>query len=202
MSAVAVIVALLLAAASVLAADRPARVVTPSGSPIELDPFRSVLFDSPLLSVGVRNLHSGNVSYALRVWIFQADGTLRGTLDYCAGDQLDRAMRGRVNIPLEIRGVTMRDRPVVTVLRAGSGRATWTLSESPADQLEAARRAAGGSSVTLTLRREDSRDAQLWSCPCDCETARSSCDQACAQGVAAFTCAPFGGTCSASCTCK
>jgi hypothetical protein len=195
-------VALLLTAASIVAADRPARVVTPPRSPIELDPFRSVLFDSPLLSVGVRNVHSGDVSYALRVWIFQADGTLRGTLDYCAGDQLGRAMRGRVNIPLEIRGVTMRDRAVVTVLRAGSGTATWTLDESDADQLAAARRAAGGASVTLSLHREDSRDAQPWSCPCDCETARSSCDQACRDGAAAFTCAPFAGTCSASCTCK
>ena len=118
------------------AADRDAKVITPSNSPVELDPFKAFLFDTPLLTVSVRNKGNSPVAYALRVWIFEADGDLKGTLDYCVGDELGGGMRWRVNIPIDIKGVTLRDRAVVTVLRAGSGRATWTLSYSDADQID------------------------------------------------------------------
>ena len=163
-----------------------------------------MLFDTPLVWVGIRNEHTAWVSYQLRLWIFRSDGSLRGTLDYCTGDVLDRATRSRVNMPVEIRGVTMRDRAVVTVLRAASGRTTWTLRESDADQLDTARRAADGSGGRLTLDRRDSRDVQPWTCPCDCPAVQAACDRTCTdRGAAAFTCAPvFVAACSASCTCK
>ncbi len=184
------------------AADRDAKVITPSNSPVELDPFKAFLFDTPLLTVSVRNKGSGPVSYALRVWIFEADGDLKGTLDYCTGDELGGGTRWRVNIPIDIKGVTLRDRAVVTVLRAGSGRATWTLSDSDADQIDIARRAANGSGGGLTFTKGDNREATPWTCPCDCPAVQSACGQVCPHGAAAFTCAPFGGTCTASCSCK
>jgi len=184
------------------AADRDAKVITPANSPVELDPFKAFLFDTPLLTVSVRNKGTSPVSYALRVWIFEADGDLKGTLDYCVGDELGGGMRWRVNIPIDIKGVTLRDRAVVTVLRAGSGRATWTLSYTDDDQMEVARRAANGSGGGLAFDRHDNREAVPWTCPCDCPAVQSACGQICPHGAAAFTCAPFGGTCTASCSCK
>lgn len=184
------------------AADRDAKVITPANSPVELDPFRAFLFDTPLLTVTVRNRTSKSVLYSLRVWIFDSDGDLKGTLDYCAGDELGGSMRGRVNVPIDIKGVTLRDRAVVTVMRAGSDRSTWTLSDSDADQLDAARRAANGSAGGLTFEKRDSREPEPWSCPCDCPAVQAGCDRTCPHGAAAFTCAPFGGTCTASCSCK
>jgi len=44
-----------LAGATTSAADRDARVITPANSPVELDPFKAFLFDTPLLTVSVRN---------------------------------------------------------------------------------------------------------------------------------------------------
>ena len=184
------------------AADRDAKVITPANSPVELDPLRAFLFDTPLITVSVRNRGSSPVSYALRVWVFQANGDLKGMLDYCAGDELGGSMRGRINIPVDIRGVTLRDRAVVAVVRAGSGKSTWTLSESDADQLESARRAANGSGSGLRFERQERRDVAPWTCPCDCPAVQASCGQICPYGAAAFTCAPFGGTCTASCSCK
>ena len=116
------------------AADRDAKVITPSNSPVELDPFKAFLFDTPLLTVSVRNKGNSPVSYALRVWIFEADGDLKGTLDYCTGDELGGGMRWRVNIPIDIKAVTLRDRAVVAVLRAGSG-VHLDAEQSDADQL-------------------------------------------------------------------
>jgi hypothetical protein len=184
------------------AADRDAKVITPANSPVELDPLRAFLFDTPLITVSVRNRGSSPVSYALRVWVFQANGDLKGMLDYCAGDELGGSMRGRINIPVDIRGVTLRDRAVVAVVRAGSGKSTWTLSDSDADQLESARRAANGSGSGLRFDKQDARAAVAWTCPCDCPSVQASCGQICPSGAAAFTCAPFGGTCTASCSCK
>src|SRR5262252_7499064 len=117
---VLVVMMMALSGAVLPAADRDAKVITPSNSPVELDPFRAFLFDTPLLTVTVRNRGSRPVLYALRVWIFEANGDLKGTLDYCAGDELGGSMRGRVNVPIDIKGVTLRDRAVVTVMRAGS----------------------------------------------------------------------------------
>ena len=177
------------------AADRDAKVITPENSPVELDPFNAFLFDTPLLTVSVRNKGNSPVTYALRVWIFEADGDLKGTLGYCVSDELGGGMRWRVNIPIDIKGVTLRDRAVVAVVRAGSGKSTWTLSESDADQLE---RSGSG----LRFDKQESRDAVPWTCPCDCPAVQASCAQICPNGAAAFTCAPFGGTCTASCSCK
>lgn len=197
----AVLVLLAIGAASD-AADRDAKVITPANSPVELDPFKAYLFDTPLLTVMVRNRTSTPVRYALRIWIFKADGDLKGTLDYCAGDELGGSTRGRVHVPIDIKGVTLRDRAVVAVVRAGSDRAAWTLSESDADQLDAARRAANGSAGGLTFEKRDSREPEPWSCPCDCPAVQAACGQTCPNGAAAFTCAPFNGTCTASCSCK
>jgi hypothetical protein len=197
---VALLVAL--AGAGVSGADRDAKVITPANSPVELDPLRAFLFDTPLLAVGVRNRGSSPVSYALRIWIFQANGDLKGMLDYCAGDELGGSMRGRVNIPIDIKGVTLRDRAVVAVVRAGSAKSTWTLSESDAEQVESARRASNGSGSGLSFDKLNTRDAVPWTCPCDCPAVQAACGQICPHGAAAFTCAPFGGTCTASCSCK
>ena len=41
---------------TVFAADRPARVITPQGSPIWLDPLETLVFDTPLLA-GARVEH-------------------------------------------------------------------------------------------------------------------------------------------------
>jgi hypothetical protein len=110
-------------------------------------------------------------------------------------------MRTRVNFPLEIRGVTARDRAVVTVIRARSGSMAWIVRESEADQVAAARSAANGSSVRLTLDRESSPGQ--WSCPCDCQEIEGTCGRLCDRQLSAFTCAPvFNGVCSAACTCK
>ena len=199
---VALVALLAVSGTTLPAADRDAKVITPENSPVELDPFKAFLFDTPLLTVSVRNKGNSPVMYALRVWIFEADGDLKGTLDYCVGDELGGGMRWRVNIPIDIKGVTLRDRAVVAVIRAGSGKSTWTLSESDADQLESARRAANGSGSGLRFDRQESRDAVPWTCPCDCPAVQASCGQICPNGAAAFTCAPFGGTCTASWSCK
>src|SRR6476469_8524483 len=121
---VALVMMLGLSGTALPAADRDAKVITPANSPVELDPLRAFLFDTPLITVSVRNRGSSPVSYALRVWVFQANGDLKGMLDYCAGDELGGSMRGRINIPVDIRGVTLRDRAVVAVVRAGSGKST------------------------------------------------------------------------------
>lgn len=168
-----------------------------------LDPFRAVFFDTPTIWASVENHHSAPVSYALRIWIFDASSRLKGTADFCSGDTLDRSMRTRVIIPLDVRGVTMRDRAVVTVVAAGSQRAVWTLRESDADQLAAARSASQGSSGRLSLDRRDP-GAVAWSCPWECQAIEATCHRRCDdRGLSAFTCAPtLGMGCSASCTCK
>src|SRR4029450_11482883 len=60
---------LLACGAALLAADRPARVITPQGSPVWLDPQRTLLFDSPAVSVMRRNEFTAPVNYALRIWV-------------------------------------------------------------------------------------------------------------------------------------
>jgi hypothetical protein len=186
------------------ASDRDARVITPDGSPVWLDPTRAILFDTPTLAIGARNRHSALVTFALRVWVFDSSSKLVGMLDYCAGDALDRDMRGRVLIPVDIRGVTLRDHAVVTVAAASAEGVSWTLHQTAADQLEAARAAARGASGRLTFDRRDRDRAGAWTCPCECPRIQATCAERCADtGLAAFTCAPIGGAgCSASCSCK
>jgi hypothetical protein len=184
------------------AADRDAKVITPTNSPVELDPFRAYLFDTPLVTVWARNKLSSSVAYGLRIWIFTSSGDLKGTLDYCAGDELGGSMRSRLNIPIDIKGVTLRDRAVVAVVRAGSSRSRWTLNESEADQLEIARQAATGSGGGMSFDKQESGETVPWTCPCECQAVQAACGQICPHGAAAFTCSPFGGTCTASCSCK
>jgi hypothetical protein len=121
-------------------------------------------------------------------------------VDYCTADLLDRATRGRINFPLDLRGVTVRDRVVVTVIRARSGSMAWIVRESEADQASAARAAANGASGRLTLDRASTPGE--WDCPCDCHEIESTCGRLCDRQLSAFTCAPVLGVCSAACTCK
>ena len=193
-------------AGGLIAGDRDARVITPRGSPVWLDPLRALLFDSPGVLVILENQHSQPVSSALRVWIFDPDLRLKASIDYCAIDQLDRRTRGSVFVPLEVSGIALRDRAVVTIAGAGTAGAantTWRLRESDAEQLAAARDAAQGSGGQLTLDREDGRDA-AWECPCEQATIEASCAERCAySGPAAhWATRMLNAGCSASCTCR
>ena len=120
------------------AADRTAGVITPEGSPVWIDPWRATLFDTPALWVSITNRHSAPVAFTLRVWVFDQSNQLRGTTSWCVSTPVDRSMRGVFHIPLEIRGVTARDRGVVTVESAVGGRVRWALRETPEEQLAAA----------------------------------------------------------------
>ena len=190
-------------AAGLVAADRDARVITPRGSPVWLDPLRALLFDSPGVLVILENQHSQPVASALRVWIFDPDLRLKASIDYCAIEQLDRRTRGSVFVPLEVSGITLRDRAVMTITGAGAEGTTWTIRESDAEQLAAARDAAQGSGGRLTLDREDGRDV-AWACPCDPATIEASCAERCAErGPAAHWASQMlNAGCSASCTCR
>jgi hypothetical protein len=193
---------LLVCAAALRAADRPARVITPSGSPVWLDPQRTLLFDSPSLSVMRRNENSAPVHYALRIWVFGERSDVKGTQDYCTYDTIGGNSRGRIVVPLEIPGVTLRDRAVVTVSAAASDRAAWKLRESDRDQLDAALAAAQGSTGRLTLDRQDAVPG-AWSCGCDCAALQTACEQRCGAGRAAAACTrTFDGGCSSTCSCR
>jgi hypothetical protein len=199
----AVLLALLFAGGvGVSPADRPARVITPDGSPIWIDPQFSFFFDSPSLSLMLRNEHSGSINYALRIWIFDDHSRLKGTLDYCTFDALGRDTRGRVFVPLA-PGVIIRDRVVVTISAAASGRVRWSLRQNEADQLEAARTAAKDSPGRLSMDRAES-GSDAWSCPCECPVVETLCNGRCAAtGGATSVCTrTFDGGCAASCTCK
>jgi hypothetical protein len=186
-----------------MAADRDARVITPRGSPVWLDPLRALLFDSPGVLVILENQHSQPVSTALRVWIFDPDLRLKASIDYCAIEQLDRRTRGSVLVPLEVSGITLRDRAVVTVAGAGSAGTTWRIRESDAEQLAAARATAQGWGGRLTLDREDGRSV-AWECPCEPATIEASCGERCVEhGPAAhWASRMLNAGCSASCTCR
>ena len=79
---------LLACSVALFAADRPARVITPEGSPIWLDPQRTLVFDAPSLTVMLRNEHSQPVNYSLRLWVFDESMHLKGTQDFCTYDAL------------------------------------------------------------------------------------------------------------------
>lgn len=181
-------------------ADRAAIVIAPDGSPLWLDPQRAFLFDSPGVSVVIRNEHSEPVSYALRIWLFDDETRLKGTVDYCTREVMDRATRGRVFVPLDIRGVTLRDRAVVAVVAAASARRSWRLQQTDGDQLAAALSAAKGLQGRLAFEREDvSAD---WQCPCDCTAIQELCNRRCGtRGVVSGCAATRTSACSASCAC-
>jgi len=185
------------------AADRDARVITPNGSPVWLDPWRALLFfDSPGASVILQNRHSATVTWALRVWVFDSDWRLRGSADYCTSEVLDRNTRRQLFVPLDIRGIAALDRAVVTISVVQSGRAVWTLRESEADQLRSARAAAQGSSAQLTMDSQESQAA--WVCPCEAITVGAVCSERCADtGLVTHQATVLPDTgCSASCTCR
>ena len=189
-------------AGGLVAADRDARVITPSGSPIWLDPWRALLFDSPAVVVMLENRHSAPVTSALRLWMFDAALRLKGSVDYCTIEVLERNTRGHVFVPLDIADVSVRDRAVVTVAAVASGHSVWRLRESEAAQLAAARVAANGSPAHLAFEREDGlRDA--WNCPCDPRSVEAMCALRCADtGLARHEASRLLNTgCAASCTC-
>jgi hypothetical protein len=146
---------LVLAPGDLISADRPAIVIAAVGSPVWLDPQRALLFDSPGISLMVRNEHSEPVNYALRIWIFDDRARLRGTVDYCTGEVLDRSTRGRVFVPLDIRGVSLRDHAVVAVVGAASARRSWRLQQTDSDQLAGAEAAAKALRGQLSFERSD-----------------------------------------------
>ena len=193
---------LLVSVAGPVAADRDARVITPSGSPVWLDPLQALLFDSPGVAVMITNQHSAPVAVALRIWIFTADLRLRGSADYCTTEVTDRNTRGPVFLPLEIAGITVRDRAVVTVSAAGSRQSVWRLREDDAEQLRAARSAARADKARLALVREDGGPGG-WECPCDTRVIEARCSERCADtGLATHAATPFDTSCSSSCTCR
>jgi hypothetical protein len=192
---------LIAGAAALVAADRPARVITPQGSPVWLDPQRSLLFDSPAVTVIRRNESTAPVDHALRIWVFDERSALRGTQDYCSYETLGRDTRSLMLVPLEIPGVTMRDAAVVTVPAAASDRFAWTLAESEAEQLDAARSAARGPARRLSLQRQEA-SPEGWQCPCDCAAQQAACGQRCGSGRSTASCTPMlNGGCSATCAC-
>jgi hypothetical protein len=193
---------LLASVAGPIAADRDARVITPSGSPVLLDPLRALLFDSPGVAVMLENRHSAPIASALRIWIFDADLRLRGSAEYCTVQAIDRNTRGQVFVPLELAGITVRDHAVVTVSAAGSERSVWRMREGEAEQLDAARSAARGGAAHLGLVRDDDRPGE-WECACDARAVEASCIERCAdRGLAAHAATPFEGNCTSSCTCR
>lgn len=192
-----------IAALSAGAADRPAGVITPDGSPLFIDPFRATLFDTPALAVSVANRHSEPLSFTLHIWVFDSSNQLRGTMTWCTSTPVDRNMRGMFNIPLDIRGVTARDRGVVTVESAAGGRARWALRESLEDQLAAALSEARGSGGRLSMERLERDAREPFACPCECPQVEAGCERSCSRGIGAFTCNAFDLTgCAAGCTCK
>ena len=146
------------------AADRPARVITPEGSPIWLDPQRTLVFDAPSVVVMLRNENSQPANYALRIWVFDESSHLKGTQDFCTYDAIGGHTRGWIAVPINITGVTLRDRTVVSVIAASSGQASWSLREDASTQLEAALAAARGSRARLTFQREAATPGG-WNCP-------------------------------------
>jgi hypothetical protein len=197
---------LLMSAAAPAAADRDARVITPRGSPVWLDPLRALLFDSPGVLVILENRQSQPVSSALRVWIFDPDLRLKASIDYCAIEQLDRRTRGSVFVPLEVSGITLRDRAVITIAGAGSeGTAgtTWRLRESDAEQLAAARATAQGWGGQLTFDREDGGSV-AWECQCEPAAIEAPCAERCADRGPAVHWATrmLNAGCLASCACR
>ena len=200
----AVLAVIALGAAGAAAADRPAYVIVPTGSPLRLDQSRATLFDTPALSVSVENRHTAPVTFTLRIWIFDPQNRLKGAMDYCVAEPLDRSSRGQSFVPLSVHGITARDRGVVTIAAAQSDARSWQLAESTTDQIEAARAEAQRYSPTLTLAAGTPAAPDAPRCPCVCAAVVSWCDQTCSRTRAdAFTCSPSSAAgCEAGCSCR
>lgn len=192
---------LVLAPSDLISADRSAIVIAAAGSPVWLDPQRAILFDSPGISLMVRNEHSESVSYAIRIWIFDDRSRLRGTVEHCTREVLERSTRGRVFVPLDIRGVTLRDHAVVAVVGAASARRSWRLQQTESDQLAAALAAAKGLPGHLAFERNDV--GVEWQCPCVCSAIQALCDRQCGRqgGIVSGCTQTRQAACSSSCTC-
>jgi len=156
-------VTLLACGTALFAADRPARVITPEGSPIWLDPQRTLVFDTPSLIVMLRNERSEPVNYSLRLWVFDESTHLTGTQDFCSFVALGGHSRASIFVPIGIAGVTMRHTTVVSVTTAASGRASWSLREDASAQLEAAVATIRGSTAHLRFDREAAKPGG-WNC--------------------------------------
>jgi hypothetical protein len=185
-------------------ADRPAIVITPEGSPLQLDTQRSLLFDTPAVWVSWRNEFSKSIHYSLRIWVFDEHSRLKGTQDYCGYDTLSSQSRGHTSVALEIPGITLRDRAVVTVLAAAADNVAWRLRQSESAQLTAARAASRRQSARLSFTRDD-QNSSNWSCgACECAAIQNACDQSCGttdRAVATCTRMLDSG-CSAVCQCR
>lgn len=200
----AVLALIVLPQARAAAADRPAYVIQPDGSPLRLDPSRATLFDTPALSVSVENRGTVPITFTLRIWIVDQQSRLKGAMDFCVAEPLDRSSRGIYFIPLSVKGVTARDRGVVTVSAAISEKESWSLRESDDAQIEAARAEADRLAPTLTLARGAAPVPDAPRCPCVCATVVAWCDRTCSRTrAAAFTCSPNPAAgCEAGCTCQ
>jgi hypothetical protein len=180
--------------------DRPAYEINPQGAPVWLD--EPIFFENgPMLSVSVRNRENDTAFVTLGVYAFDADGRLRATSTLCLGDPLGGTSRRRVNRPLEFRGVTTRDRVVVTVLRVVTERGVWALRGS--DNLaQAARRRASGSGGRLTMTRTAASGLPQSICPCETSAVETRCRDVCEGSLTAYTCSPWFPGCTTSCTCN
>ena len=188
--------------AGVSAQDRPVRVIVPESSPVRLDEGL-VFTNTGVVVVPVRNRSQAPVLVTVGVWVFGERGELKGTSSFCSGESLGRGMRRGVAFSLELPGLGTRDAVVATVTHMASARARWDLGQSPADQAQAAwTRAQGGGGRLSLLEIPTDRSASL-SCPFACEAIGRACEDACRDGVKAFTCttlrsAPW----SAACSCR
>jgi hypothetical protein len=184
------------------AADRPAYVIVPDRSPIWLDQSRATLFDTPAVSVSVENRGRAPATFTLRIWIFDGQDRLRGTMDYCVAEPLDRAMRGIYYIPLAIAGITARDRGVVTVAAARTEASSWHLSDTSDQQFTAALAEVRRYAARLSLEQAGPLPDGVALCPCECAVIQAACEATCGR-PSAFRCDPNPARgCSAGCSCQ
>jgi hypothetical protein len=180
--------------------DRPAYEITPRGAPVWLDD--PIFFESgPMLSVSVRNRESEAAFVTLGVYAFDTDGRLRATSTLCLGDPIGGTSRARINRPLEFRGVTTRQRVVVTVLEVVTEHARWTLRQPEPVLLDVARRRANGYGVGLAMNRTPADGLPDPLCPCDLEATETACRTSCGGTLRAYTCSPWFPGCTRSCSC-
>ena len=188
--------------AGVSAQDRPVRVIVPESSPVRLDEGL-VFTNTGVVVVPVRNRSQAPVLVTVGVWVFGERGELKGTSSFCSGESLGRGMRRGVAFSLELPGLGTRDAVVATVAHVASPRARWDLGQSATDQAQAAWTTAKGEGGRLSLLESPTDRSAGESCPFACEAVERTCEDACRDGVKAFTCttlrpAPW----SAACSCK
>ena len=188
--------------AGLSAQDRPVRVIVPESSPVWMDEGL-VFIDTGVVVVPVRNRSQAPVLATIGAWVFGERGELKGTRSVCSGESLGRGIRRDVAFSLELPGLGTRDAVVATVAHVASARARWDLDQSATDQAQAAWTAAQGRGGRLSLLESPTGRSASASCPFVCEAAARACEDACRDGVKAFTCttlrpAPW----SAVCSCK